>query len=138
MENRKLMARAKFKRAVIKILTKLQAYHMYEKIKRNKLCIIPVHKFVKDYKPIANELPENPNVPHIDDSDEVTDNQDSSNASGEYGDSVDMTNEEDAEMFQDQQPLAGSPEKSRGGESSQKLLEKKATINNNPMSPTSN
>lgn len=48
-DNKKLMARAKFKRAVIKILTKLQAYHLYEKIKRNKLCIIPIHKFVKDY-----------------------------------------------------------------------------------------
>lgn len=50
------MARAKFKRAVIKILTKLQAYHLYEKIKRNKLCIIPIKKFVKDYNiPVYTE-----------------------------------------------------------------------------------
>lgn len=31
-DTKKLMARAKFKKAVIKILTKLQAYHLYEKI----------------------------------------------------------------------------------------------------------
>ena len=31
-----LMSRAKMKQAVIKILTKLQAYHIYEKIKRNR------------------------------------------------------------------------------------------------------
>ena len=37
------------KRAVIKILTKLQAYNFFEKMKRNKKCIIPVNKFVKDF-----------------------------------------------------------------------------------------
>ena len=49
-----LMARAHFKQAVIKILTRLQAYHIYEKIKRNKHCIIPVKSFVKDYRPYTN------------------------------------------------------------------------------------
>lgn len=39
-DNTSLMARARFKQAVIKILTKIQAYHIYEKIKRNKHCII--------------------------------------------------------------------------------------------------
>lgn len=51
-DNKGLMARARLKRAVIKILTKLQAYHFYEKIKRNRQCIIPVSKFVKHYTPI--------------------------------------------------------------------------------------
>lgn len=50
-DNKKLMARAKFKRGVIKILTMLQAYHLYEKIKRNKLCVIPINYYIKDYKP---------------------------------------------------------------------------------------
>lgn len=45
----KLMARARFKQAVIKILTKIQAYHIFEKIKRNRTCIIPVNTFVKNY-----------------------------------------------------------------------------------------
>jgi len=39
-DNKALMFRAKFKQAVIKILTKIQAYHFYEKIKRNKHCIV--------------------------------------------------------------------------------------------------
>lgn len=39
-------------------------------------------------------------------------------------------------MFQDNQPNFGSPDKSKGGESSQKLLEKKSM--NNAMSPSSN
>ena len=47
--DKKLMAKARLKQAVIKILIKLQAYHIYEKIKRNKYCIIPVSKFVKSY-----------------------------------------------------------------------------------------
>ena len=51
-ENRSLMAKARMKQAVIKILTKLQAFHIYEKIKRNKHCVIPVNKFVKDYHPM--------------------------------------------------------------------------------------
>jgi len=50
-DNKSLMAKARMKRAVIKILIKLQAYHIYEKIKRNKHCVIPVTKFVKDYHP---------------------------------------------------------------------------------------
>jgi hypothetical protein len=50
--NTSLMARARMKRAVIKILTKLQAYHFFERMKRNKKCIIPVTKFVKDYTKI--------------------------------------------------------------------------------------
>jgi hypothetical protein len=45
------MARARLKQAGIKILTKLQAYHIYEKIKRNKNCVIPVDLFVKGYHP---------------------------------------------------------------------------------------
>lgn len=49
------MIRARFKQAVIKILTKLQAYNIYEKIKRNKHCVIAVNKFVKDYHPIKND-----------------------------------------------------------------------------------
>lgn len=48
--DKKLMAKARLKQAVIKILVKLQAYHIYEKIKRNKYCIIPVAKFVKGYQ----------------------------------------------------------------------------------------
>ena len=51
-DNKQLMARARLKQAVIKILTKLQAYHIYEKIKRNKHCVIPVKQFVKNYHPI--------------------------------------------------------------------------------------
>ena len=50
-DNKSLMAKARMKRAVIEILIKLQAYHIYEKIKRNKHCVIPVTKFVKDYHP---------------------------------------------------------------------------------------
>ena len=50
-DNKSLMAKAKMKQAVIKILIKLQAYHIYEKIKRNKHCVIPVKRFVKDYHP---------------------------------------------------------------------------------------
>jgi hypothetical protein len=53
-DNRSLMIRARFKQAVIKILTKLQAFHIYEKIKRNKHCVISVNKFVKDYHPIKS------------------------------------------------------------------------------------
>ncbi len=52
--DKKLMAKARLKQAVIKILTKIQAYHIYEKIKRNKYCIIPVSKFVKDYKKLSS------------------------------------------------------------------------------------
>ena len=48
-DNTSLMARARMKRAVIKILTKLQAYNFFEKMKRNKKCIIPVTRFIKDY-----------------------------------------------------------------------------------------
>jgi hypothetical protein len=50
-DNKSLMAKARMKQAVIKILIKLQAFHIYEKIKRNKHCVIPVTKFVKDYHP---------------------------------------------------------------------------------------
>ena len=50
--NRSLMVKARMKQAVIKILTKLQAFHIYEKIKRNKHCVIPVNKFIKDYHPV--------------------------------------------------------------------------------------
>ena len=50
-DNKRLMIRAKFKRAVNKILTKLQAYHLYEKIKRNKQCTIPLSKIMKDFNP---------------------------------------------------------------------------------------
>ena len=46
------MVKARMKQAVIKILTKLQAFHIYEKIKRNKHCVITVNKFVKDYHPV--------------------------------------------------------------------------------------
>jgi len=42
-----LMARAKLKQAVIKILTKIQAFHFYETIKRNKHCVIPLKSFIK-------------------------------------------------------------------------------------------
>jgi hypothetical protein len=52
-DNRSLMVKARMKQAVIKILTKLQAFHIYEKIKRNKHCVIPVNKFVKDYHKVA-------------------------------------------------------------------------------------
>ena len=52
--DKKLMAKARLKQAVIKILIKLQAYHIYEKIKRNKYCIIPVAKFVKSYQKSAS------------------------------------------------------------------------------------
>ena len=48
-DNKQLMARARMKQAVIKILTKLQAYHIYEKIKRNKYCVIGVDKFIDLY-----------------------------------------------------------------------------------------
>lgn len=50
-----LMAKARWKQAVIKVLTKLQAYHIYEKIKRNKYCVIPVARFVKGYTKDAND-----------------------------------------------------------------------------------
>lgn len=52
-DNRSLMVKARMKQAVIKILTKLQAFHIYEKIKRNKHCVIPVNKFIKDYHPVS-------------------------------------------------------------------------------------
>jgi hypothetical protein len=52
-DNRSLMVKARMKQAVIKILTKLQAFHIYEKIKRNKHCVISVNKFVKDYHPMS-------------------------------------------------------------------------------------
>lgn len=48
-DDKLLMAKARWKQAVIKVLTKLQAYHIYEKIKRNKYCVIPVARFVKGY-----------------------------------------------------------------------------------------
>ena len=51
-DDRGLMVRARLKQAVIKILIKLQAYHIYEKIKRNKNCIIPISKFIRDYHPV--------------------------------------------------------------------------------------
>ena len=50
-----LMAKARWKQAVIKVLTKLQAYHIYEKIKRNKYCVIPVARFVKNYTKDAGD-----------------------------------------------------------------------------------
>lgn len=89
-ENRKLMARATFKRAVIKVLTKIQAYHLYEKIKRNKLCVIPVHYFVKDWvKQKDFQGVNNSQHSHYEDSDEHTiDDQDSDD------DSVDISQEE--------------------------------------------
>jgi len=60
-DNTSLMARARFKQAVIKILTKIQAYHIFEKIKRNKHCIIQVHSFVKNYHhmPATQPNPQN-------------------------------------------------------------------------------
>jgi L-fucose mutarotase/ribose pyranase (RbsD/FucU family) len=48
-DDRHLMAQARLKQAVIKILTKIQAFHFYERIKRNKYCVIPVSSFVKNY-----------------------------------------------------------------------------------------
>jgi len=51
-DNIALMAKAKLKKAVIKILTKLQAYHIYEKIKRNKHCVVPITSFIKNYHPV--------------------------------------------------------------------------------------
>lgn len=44
-----LMSRARWKHAIIKILVKIQAYHIFEKIKRNKYCQIPISKYIKDY-----------------------------------------------------------------------------------------
>ena len=70
--DKKLMAKARLKQAVIKILTKIQAYNIYEKIKRNKYCIIPVSKFVKGYKKLRDQddspdkwsnEPDNPDSP---------------------------------------------------------------------------
>lgn len=100
-ENKRLMARAKFKRAVIKILTKLQAYHLYEKIKRNKLCIIPIHKFVKDHKPLNFDGASKLSM--YEDSDEETDNNNESENSSDQGsnESVEFS-EENAEMFGEQ------------------------------------
>lgn len=49
-DNRELMAKARFKKAVIKILTRIQAYHLYEKIMRNNMCIIPLKKFISNEK----------------------------------------------------------------------------------------
>ena len=101
-ENKKLMARAKFKRAVIKILTKLQAYHLYEKIKRNKLCITPIYKFVKDYQPIGRESQQETKFSVYDDSDEVTDDEREEDSSAEYDDSVDISEVENRQnMFDD-------------------------------------
>ena len=61
-DNRSLMVKARMKQAVIKILTKLQAFHIYEKIKRNKHCIVPVSKFVKDYHPVQKDGKGEPNI----------------------------------------------------------------------------
>lgn len=55
-DNKTLMAKAKLKRGVIKLLTKLQAYNIYERIKRNKHCVIPVSTFVKDFKYIPQNF----------------------------------------------------------------------------------
>lgn len=130
LENKKLMARAKFKRAVIKILTKLQAYHMFEKIKRNKLCIIPITKFVKDYKPLHTEVIQEPKYSIYEDSDELTENRNNNSMSScEYGDSVDLSDDENAEMFGDQQP-SNSPSKT-------KVLKDTDKLSNAPFSPTS-
>jgi hypothetical protein len=61
-DNRSLMVKARMKQAVIKILTKLQAFHIYEKIKRNKHCVIPVNKFVKDYHKVSKSGDKEPNI----------------------------------------------------------------------------
>lgn len=58
-DNKVLMAKAKLKRGVIKLLTRLQAYHIYEKIKRNKHCVIPVQKFVKDFQYVPQNFNQN-------------------------------------------------------------------------------
>jgi len=134
-DNKKLMARAKFKRAVIKILTKLQAYHLYEKIKRNKISIIPIHKFVKDYKPIYQEQAPDAKVSFYEDSDEETDKEDDSGSMNEdsYDDnSVDISEEENAEMFDETQPHIGKPLAKKGP--SRKTSEKSA--NPQMLSPT--
>mmetsp|Transcript_10168 Transcript_10168/g.17138 ORF Transcript_10168/g.17138 Transcript_10168/m.17138 type:complete len:343 (-) Transcript_10168:801-1829(-) len=54
-DDRQLMAKARLKQAVIKILTKIQAFHIYEKIKRNKHCIIHVNAFIKNF----HQVPQN-------------------------------------------------------------------------------
>lgn len=61
-DNRSLMVKARMKQAVIKILTKLQAFHIYEKIKRNKHCVIPVNNFVKDYHKVSKNGDKEPNI----------------------------------------------------------------------------
>lgn len=97
-DNRSLMIRARFKQAVIKILTKLQAFHIYEKIKRNKHCVIPVTNFVKDYHPnnkvsdtlnggvsYKNEvsgIKGNNSAQHTEESDEIFDDEVQSSSEG--------------------------------------------------------
>jgi hypothetical protein len=84
-DNKRLMIRAKFKRAVNKILTKLQAYHLYEKIKRNKQCTIPLSKIMKDFNPRHKD--KFTAFSTIEDSDEDQDEE------GDHGDSDDESND---------------------------------------------
>jgi hypothetical protein len=44
-----LMSRARWKHAIIKILVKIQAYHIFERIKRNRYCQIPISRYIVDY-----------------------------------------------------------------------------------------
>jgi len=95
-DNKKLMIRARFKKAVIKLLTKLQAYHLYEKIKRNKQCVIPLSKIMKDYRPGHHHHHHKMGHSIIEDSDEDDGEEEcySADGSGSCDSSNDLSAEE--------------------------------------------
>lgn len=115
-DNRSLMARARMKRAVIKILTKLQAFHIFEKMKRNKKCVIPVNKFIKDYQAInkggdySSFQEDNFNTPGYNNKNNLSKSEsDESIESEPISDSDDIDNQEGMNqadiMFQDQESV---------------------------------
>jgi len=134
------MARARLKRAVFLILTKLQAYHLYEKIKRNKKCIIPIKNYMPNYQPL------NPNKQlHLhgskcadiicDDSDEESEREEDSSQG-----SMNMSEEEERMkkmMFNEDQSASnlGSP-RFMGSQQSARRTPNDLMVNKNkPSSP---
>jgi len=113
-QNKALMARARFKRAVIKILTKLQAYHLYEKIKRNKLCVIPLSKFIRNYTPYIKGFNSARDNTFVEDSDEMEDQDDDS--SKQSGDSSKGSDERESDNgLQNNMMLFGEEQNSARG-----------------------
>ena len=105
-DNKQLMARARMKQAVIKILTKLQAYHIYEKIKRNKYCVIGVDKFIDLY----HNVPQNQTVYTREHNIQMIDDGLKSNALGSIQiDSID-SNKTESEVSEKEDLMSSSDE----------------------------